>query len=502
MIHSDSFFQSPLLTAAEMRTWESLSVEQGLTSYQALMEQAGIVIAQEIMRTFTPRPTLILCGPGNNGGDGYVAARHLKKAGWPITIAADYNAKNILSPEAHANLHQWKDKILDLRECEIHAYGLVIDALFGSGLNRPLEGIYAQIIQQLSSLSPPCVSVDIPSGISSDTGHVLGVAARASITIAFGALKPGHVLLPGKDHCGKVILAPLHLVDLSKMNKAFPRINSPALWNNKFPFPKMSDHKYRRGHVMIIGSESMTGASRLAALAARRIGAGLVTIACPRSIQSVYQSTCLGTLVAPYANHEDLSALIEKKTTDVLLIGVGLPPTNETRSLVLECLKTKKPCVIDAGGLSCFEAHTAQFLEVLHENTLLLPHEGEFNRLFPSYASKLESCIEAVKTMKSTLLFKGSDTVIAASERICSVNVNAPPTLATAGTGDVLAGIAAGLWAQELDPYTSALMAAWIQGETAHKVGLGLIAEDLPDKIPLVLRSLYERLCRKLEFFD
>jgi ADP-dependent NAD(P)H-hydrate dehydratase / NAD(P)H-hydrate epimerase len=488
-MNQDSFERAPVLTASQMKRCERQVVQLGKKTYKALMERAGEAVVQEILKGFSRRSVLVLCGPGNNGGDGYVVARKLKDLGWDVVVAHDKGKVKHLSQEAQCNLSRWYGEIVSLNSCDFSKVDLVVDALFGTGLQRPVRGAYLGLIQKVNQLKLPCVSVDIPSGVNSDTGEVMGQAIRALKTVALGALKQGHVLLPGKIFCGGIKVADIGL-GMCTLNDQVTYKNTPALWKSNLNFPEPSDHKYTRGHLIVVGSKDMIGAARLAVQASRRIGAGIVTIVCPKSVKDLYKATAYGEIIKFYKDSKDFEKVVTSEKVDGILIGPGLEPTSKTKDLVEVCLKTKKPLVLDAGGLSCLKKEKERFFALTHEKCVLLPHEGEFKRLFPRSDCKVSSVLEASKMIKSTLLLKGADTIIASGIGECCINTNAPPFLATAGTGDVLAGMVAGLMVQGMSPFDSAAAATWIHGEAANRIGLGLIAEDIERLIPEVLKEL------------
>ncbi|XP_022778254.1 uncharacterized protein LOC111319781 [Stylophora pistillata] len=406
-----------------------------------------------------------------------------------MVVAHDKGKVKHLSEEAQCNLSRWYGEIVSLNSCDFSKVDLIVDALFETGLQRPVRGAYLELIRKVNQLKLPCISVDIPSGVNSDTGKVMGQAIRAFKTVALGALKRGHVLLPGKIFCGDVKVSDIGLGRCT-LNDQVTYKNTPALWKSSLNFPEPSDNKYTRGHLIVVGGKSMVGAARLAAQASRRIGAGIVTIVCPKSVKYLYRITAYGEIVKSYKDSKDFEKVFTSEKVDGILFGPGLEPTSKTKDLVEVCLKTKKPLVLDAGGLSCLKKDKERFFSLIHEKCGLLPHEGEFKRLFPRFDCKVSSVLEASKMIESTLLLKGADTIIANGIGECCINTNAPPFLATAGTGDVLAGIVAGLMVQGVEPFYSTAAATWIHGEAANKIGLGLIAEDIERVIPEVLKEL------------
>jgi NAD(P)H-hydrate epimerase len=309
------------------------------------------------------------------------------------------------------------------------------------------------------------------------------------LTVTFGWRKRGHVLQPGASKCGEVVVADVGFgpADLSAANPKC-RLNAPVLWSSAYPMPKATQHKYQRGHAVIVGGPVMTGAARLAARAARRVGIGLLTLAVPPEVWSIYAGDQPGVIVRPVADAAALAAIAGDERISALLVGSGLEPNSETADIVRTCIALSRPMVIDGGGLTVLAGSDA--LNAGHDELVLTPHEGEFGRLFPdlvAQASKIERALEAARRTGCTIVLKGSDTVIAGPEGDSIVSDGAPPTLATAGSGDVLAGVIAGLLGLHLPPFQAAAMGVWLHARAADGVGLGLIAEDLPDRLPTAL---------------
>jgi NAD(P)H-hydrate epimerase len=375
---------------------------------------------------------------------------------------------------------------------------VVIDALFGAGLTRPIEGPARLVIEAINARSLPCLAVDLPSGVQGDTGQVLGIAPQAVLTVTFFRRKPAHLLLPGRGLSGDVVVVDIGIPD-AVLDQIGPRLfeNTPTLWLHRFPWPRPQDHKYRRGHLLILGGELMTGASRLAARGARRIGAGLVTVACTRATYPIYAADMPGTITAVADDDNAFAALLADERRNAVLIGPGHGIGPATRARTLAAVAADKACVIDADALTAFADRPEDLFGAVRAPCLLTPHEGEFARLFPDLLgvpSKVQRARQAAARARSTVLLKGADTVVAAPDGRAVINANAPATLATGGTGDVLAGMAAGLLAQGMPAFEGAAAAAWIHGEAAARFGWGLIAEDLPDGVPGVLGGLRTRL--------
>jgi NAD(P)H-hydrate epimerase len=399
-----------------------------------------------------------------------------------------------LSGDAAAAAGRWTGRVLPLAPDVLDGGALVVDALFGAGLARPIDGVARAVIETINARRLPCLAVDLPSGVAGDSGQILGAAPRATATVTFFRRKPGHLLHPGRLLCGEVIVADIGIRD-AVLEQIRPSLfeNGRALWLDRFPWPKPDDHKYRRGHLLIAGGETMTGAARLAARGARRIGAGLVTIACTPETQAIYAADMPGLLIAPVGEDAAFAALLGERKRNAVLIGPGYGTGVATRERVLAALGAGKACLLDADALTAFANEPARLWAAVQGPTLMTPHDGEFARLFPDLAgnpSKLARATAAARRSGATILLKGPDTVIAAPDGRAVINSNAPPTLATGGSGDVLAGFAAGLLAQGMAPFEAAAAAAWLHGAAANEVGPGLIAEDLPEALPAVLRRL------------
>jgi NAD(P)H-hydrate epimerase len=481
-----------LLTVAEMAQADALTIAGGVPGL-TLMEAAGAAVAREVEQRRPGGSVVVLCGPGNNGGDGFVAARRLAVEGWSVRLALLGDVAR-LSGDAAAAAARWRGGVLPLTPEVLDGGALVVDALFGAGLARPIEGVARAVIEAINARGVPCVAVDLPSGLAGDSGQVLGVAPRAIATVTFFHRKPAHLLQPGRGLCGDVVVADIGIGDavLAQIRPSQFE-NGPALWLAHYPWPRPDDHKYRRGHLLIAGGTTMTGAARLAARGARRIGAGLVTIACTPETHAIYAADMPGLLIAPVGGEATFATLLGERKRNAVLIGPGYGAGAETRKHTLAALGTGKACVLDADALTAFAEAPAPLFAAIHGPTVMTPHDGEFARLFPDLAetpAKLARAREAARRSGATILLKGPDTVVAAPDGRAVINSNAPPTLATGGSGDVLAGFAAGLLAQGMPPFEAAAAAAWLHGAAADEVGPGLIAEDLPEALPAVLRRL------------
>jgi NAD(P)H-hydrate epimerase len=478
-----------LLSTEEMAAADAATIAGGVPG-QALMEAAGWQVASVIRRRFAPRPVTVLCGPGNNGGDGFVVGRLLEAWGWPVNVALLGEAAQ-LKGDAALMAARWRGPLAPAAVEAVDGNPLVVDALFGAGLSRPLDGMARAVIEAVAARRLEVVAVDVPSGVDGNTGQVLGVAAQAAVTVTFFRPKPGHVLLPGRLLCGEVVVGDIGIHE-AVLAAIRPRgfVNDPDLWGDELPWPRPAGHKYDRGHLLVAGGGAMTGAARLVALAGRRAGAGLVTVAAPDEALVIYRTDRPGTIVQPLSAWDEL---LSDRRKNVVVLGPGLGVCETTRRLVLSALDSGKVCVVDADGLSSFAADPAPLwsAEGVRQGRLVLtPHDGEYARLFRHSGDRLDRARKAAEESGAVVLLKGPDTAIARPDGRAAVTVNAPPTLATGGAGDVLAGLIGGLAAQGMTPFGAACAAAWMHGAAAASFGPGLIAEDIVDALPGVWRRL------------
>lgn len=478
-----------LLTPAEMSEADRAAIAAGIGEHQ-LMEAAGRAVAEAVARRWSQRPVAVLCGPGNNGGDGFVAARHLAAQGWPVRLAL-LGAREQLSGAAAHHAARFRGDVEALSPRAIDGAGVIIDALFGAGLSRPLDGVARATVDAIAASSIPVAAVDVPSGIDGASGEIRGAAPDAAITITFFRKKPGHLLYPGRGRCGTVVLAQIGIPE-TVLSDIAPLCfeNGPALWLDAYPWPQPEDHKYRRGHVVVAGGAVMTGAARLAARAAARAGAGLVTVAAPESAWPIYAGALTGIIVRPMRRLDDFTALIGDARVRAMVIGPGAGVMPETREAALAALATGRPVVLDADALTACAASPDTLFTAVKGAAVLTPHEGEFARLFSLEGDRLSRARTAAKRAGAVIVLKGPDTVIAAPDGRAAINANAPPDLATGGTGDVLSGLIAGLLAQGLGAFEAACAGCWLHGEAAREFGPGLVADDLIDTLPVALRRL------------
>ncbi|HLU20384.1 MAG TPA: NAD(P)H-hydrate dehydratase [Pusillimonas sp.] len=486
--------QSILLTPRQMAAADQAAIDAGARGVD-LMEAAGKAVAETVTRQWPVGTVCVLCGPGNNGGDGFVAARYLRERGWTVRVGL-LGGLDSLTPDAAHHARLWGSRVDPLDVTLVNDVDVVIDALFGAGLSRPIEGMAFEVLQALQKSEVPVCAVDIPSGVDGASGQVMGIAVPAKHTVTFFRKKPGHVLLPGRRLCGQISLADIGIP--SEVIEGMDEIafeNHPALWRDMFPWPQLDDHKYRRGHVLVVGGEIMTGAARLSARAAARAGAGLVTVAAPAPAWPVYASALTSIMVQPLDDASNLTDILADERKNVLVVGPGAGVSEATRQHVLAALNTGRAVVLDADAITSFASSPTALFSAIQGNCVLTPHEGEFGRLFASEGDKLARARAAARQSRAVVVLKGADTVIASPDGRAVINSNAPPTLATGGTGDVLTGIIAGLMAQGMTPFLAAAAAAWMHGEAASQFGPGLIAEDLPEMLPRVLRRLKAFSC-------
>jgi hydroxyethylthiazole kinase-like uncharacterized protein yjeF len=494
-----------LLTTAEMAEADRLTIAGGIAGIE-LMENAGRAVADRVASRQPPGTRVaVVAGPGNNGGDGYVAARILAERGYRVRVLSVGDATRLKGDAALA-ARGWKGQTEPATPAGLMAADGIIDALFGAGLDRPVEGVARAMIAAMNEAAAWVCAVDLPSGINGTSGAVMGTAVDAAESVTFFRRKVGHLLLPGRLHCGKIRVADIG-IPADVLDRVAPRtsVNAPELWAARFPVPRSDGHKYTRGHAVVVsGALASTGAARLAARGALRAGAGLVTIATPREALAVNAAASLAVMVRPVDGAQELEEFLRDARRNVVLLGPGGGVGAGMRELVLAALTGERAVVLDADALTSFADTPQSLVGAIKQRsavTLMTPHEGEFSRLFkmiPDKAlSKLERARKAAEHAGAIVLLKGPDTVVAAPDGRAAIADNAPPWLATAGSGDVLAGLAAGLLAQGMPGFEAAAAAVWLHGEAGGAAGPGLIAEDLPEAIPEVYRRLFERIVNR-----
>jgi hydroxyethylthiazole kinase-like uncharacterized protein yjeF len=491
-----------VLTTAEMERADQLTIAAGTPGF-ALMLSAGQAVAEAAMDLVGQGPVVVVAGRGNNGGDGFVAAAELAARGREVSVIL-LCERDSLQGDAASAARGWKYPVLPFNPQAIGRPAQIIDALFGAGLNRPVKGEPHDMIEAINANGAPVLGVDLPSGINGDTGAVMGVAVRATETVTFFRRKPGHLLLPGRIYCGRVRLADIG-IDPRVLEEIRPRTfeNIPQFWRNAFPVPGIDAHKYARGHAVVVsGDLAATGAARMAARGALRAGAGLVTVASPRDALAVNAAALTAVMVRPVDTAIEFAELWADKRLNTCVIGPGAGVGDRTRDFVVTALTAKRNLVLDADALTSFADapdHLFEAIKASHDpQVVLTPHEGEFPRLFSDISnkhpgrSKFERVRAAAERSGAVVLLKGPDTVVASPDGRAIIASNAPPWLATAGAGDVLAGMIAAMLAQGVAAFEAASIAVWMHGEAAREAGPGLIAEDLPEVLPALFRHLYD----------
>ena len=491
-----------VLTTAEMERADRLTIASGTPGF-SLMMSAGQAVAEAAMALVAEGPIIVVAGCGNNGGDGFVAAAELAARGRDVSVILLCD-RDSLQGDAALAARGWKFPVLPFNPQALGKPALIIDALFGAGLNRSVKGDPLEMIAAINANGAPVLSVDLPSGINAATGAVMGIAVNAIETVTFFRRKPAHLLLPGRIHCGRVRVADIG-IDAGVIEEIWPRTfeNVPGTWQRSFPVPRIDGHKYARGHAIVVcGDMSSTGAARLAARGALRAGAGLVTLLSPRDALAINATALTAVMVRVVDTVVEFAELLNDQRLNACVIGPGAGVSARTRDLVHTALVAKRHLVLDADALTSFAEAPDRLFEAIKASgdrqVVLTPHKGEFPRLFSDISnkhpnrSKLERVRAAAERSGAVVLLKGPDTVVASPDGRATIAANAPPCLATAGTGDALAGVIAGLLAQRVPAFEAASIGVWMHGEGAAEAGPGLIAEDLPEVLPAVFRRLYD----------
>lgn len=497
-----------LLTVAAMRRVDAAAIDGGVPGLR-LMEAAGAAVAARARaRLPAGGKTVVLCGPGNNGGDGFVAARLLAEAGYGVDLVL-LGERAALKGDAALAAEAWTGPVRQADGNPLPSCDLVIDALFGAGLSRDLDGAARALVESVNAAGAPVLAVDVPSGIDGDTGAVRGVAIRAVETVTFVAFKPGHLLQPGRSLCGQLSLAdigtgPEALAAGLAVGPPLHR-NGPDLWAGAFPRLSGLSHKYTRGHALVLsGPATKTGAARLAARGALRVGAGLVTVASPPAALAENAAHLTAIMLRPCESADDLDDLLTDERLNVVLAGPGLGTGEPTRERVAVAAAAGRGLVLDADALTSFAGQARLLAAHLADGdarAVLTPHAGEFARLFDGTAAagaadKVARTRAAAELTGAVVVLKGADTVVAAPDGRAAINDHGSPYLGTAGSGDVLGGLIAGLMAQGMDPFEAAAAGVWLHGDAGLRHGPGLIAEDIPELMPAVLRDLVESALR------
>ncbi|MCX7629997.1 MAG: NAD(P)H-hydrate dehydratase [Geminicoccaceae bacterium] len=494
MPHAAASFPSDdiVLSPRRMAEADAATIRAGTPGIE-LMERAGRAVVRAITARYAPRPVVVLAGPGNNGGDGWVVARRLASLGWPVQVASLLDPARLKgdAARAYARCREERPEIpVRIGELpDFPAEALLVDALFGTGLDRPLEQPAASWVERAHAHQGPVVAVDVPSGVHGGTGAVLGCAVAASLTVTFCRPKPGHLLLPGRDLAGELLIADIGIPDaiVASVDEGLRR-NDPRWWWPLIPRRGSDSHKYRFGHAVVVGGPPhATGATRLAARSALRVGAGLVSVAASPASLPTYAAALTTVMTKPCADPAALARLLEDPRFNAWLIGPAAGTEEPTRESVSLLARSGRPLVLDADALTAFAGDRARLLSVLHARCVLTPHDGEYRRLFAHEGDRLARARAAAAESGAVVLLKGADTVVAAPDGRAAILPWAPPALATAGTGDVLAGMVLGLLAQGVPSFEAAAAAAWLHARAGALAGSGLIAEDLPELVPEAL---------------
>lgn len=473
-------------------------MSQGVSG-ENLMETAGRAVANMLAEYIgTPieagGAVIIICGPGNNGGDGFVAARHLDEWGYPVSVRCA-TLPSELKGDAKSAAAKWKGAVEPLSTDGFSEAVAIIDCLFGTGLSKPIEGELADLVEAMNASSAFLMAVDIPSGLDADTGQPLGACVEAGATITFNFKKVGHTVVPGRYLSGGN--SNIHVAEIGVPEKALKAItpeafeNIPSLWGQDFPLTGPQTHKYGRGHMLVLGGKEPTlGASRLASLAGLRVGAGLVTLAAPAETYPVQASALMDVMVRRFDSAFGFMGIVNDQRIKAVLVGPGAGRGEKTVELVRQVGAKNKLLVLDADALASLVGRADIISGLKSPEIVLTPHEGEFAKLFPEIdfsKDRLAGVREAAKASNAVVVLKGVSTVVAAPDGRVSIATNAPSWLSVGGTGDVLSGMICGMMTQGMPAFEAASAGVWLHGEAGMQAGRGLIASDLLDVIPKVL---------------
>ncbi|MEQ8405385.1 MAG: NAD(P)H-hydrate dehydratase [Oceanicaulis sp.] len=466
----------------------------------ALMDAAGLAIAREIAARWSPRPLAVLCGPGNNGGDGWEAAAVLKAQGWPVEVFA-MKPRGELEGDAARAAAKWDGPVRRLDACDPAQFALVLDALFGAGLSRPLEGEAARLAETCADT--PVIAADTPSGVLGDAARSEGAAFNAALTVTFHRYKPAHLLHPGRAACGEIVLADIGIPD-GWMDHAKPvaERNDPDLWSVPGLDIEAGAHKHQRGRLCVLsGGNGASGAARLAAETALSGGAGYVTLLCPPDALTECAAAMEAVVTRAFDLDADFGEVLNSHRAQAAVLGPGAGKDETTRRRVLQALAQGTALVLDADAITVFEDKREAFFKALHGRCVLTPHAGEFAKVFPdladSEANKIERAKEAAQRAGAVIVLKGPDTVIAGPDGRVTVNTHASPRLSTAGTGDVLSGLIAAFLAQGADAFDAASAGVWTHGEAGRRMGPGDTAASLIRLLPSALRHVRDLQSRR-----
>ncbi len=471
----------------------AIAIEKSFTNSFNLMLKAGKLLAQNIHSSYSKRKTLILCGIGGNGGDGFITAQELANKGWEIDVII-IGDEGKIKGDALKALNKLNLKISNFKNINLDKIELFIDGIYGIGLSRNINKKECKILNIIDKHPAPIVAIDIPSGIDCNTGKILGYAPNCDLTITFSTLKFGHILIPGVEKINdiKVIDIGISKIFLNKLEPKI-KINNKNQWLNKINWPKINDHKYSRGYSLIIGGpKNMTGASRLAAVSAQRAGSGIVCLASEKEAEEIYFISLTSQLVKTYKNIKEYNTIVNETRINSIVIGPGLSINNKSIIKIKSALKTNKRIVLDAGAISCFKGKLDIFRTILSgKDVIITPHEGELKSILPNLSGNLISkAIQAAKILDTIVVLKGATTIIASPNNKALVNPAGAKWLSTAGSGDVLAGIIGGLLSNKMETYYAAAYGVWLHSEAGKYLGAGMIAEDIPKNLTKILKKL------------
>lgn len=489
--------RAEIFSVDAIRRADAFASDAGVDGW-TLMRAAGDAVAGAILERWSPRQVLVLCGPGNNGGDGYVAAAVLREAGWPVHVAALGDPGKLTGDAARGRAF-WGGSVDPALPEALDGSRLVIDALFGAGLSRPLESDSAALAEAVNASALPVIAIDVPSGVQGDRASANGQFICADLTVTFHRLKPVHVLEPGRSICGDIVCADIGIPDGWRDGiEPVAELNTPAAWPGLPRLPASGTHKHRRGRLGVLsGGPSSTGAARMAALAGLTAGAGLVTVLSPRNALMVNAQSLTEVMVRSFDGTEGFLSTLDTMRATACVLGPGAGIGAAMREIVIAALSRTPALVLDADALTSFEGEGEHLFSHLRPGDVLTPHQGEFDRLFPGVSeaslNKIEAARAAAGQAGCVLVLKGADTVIAAPDGRVRVNIHASPALASAGTGDVLAGMIGALLAQGEDAFDAASAAVWLHGDAGRRAGAGLIASDVIAAMPNVYDGLRRR---------
>jgi len=480
-----------IFNSAEMKRFEESQFVKKNSYYY--MQKAGYSVFKFIKKKFINKmPVIVLCGPGNNGGDGFVIAKHLMNHGYSVNVYTYINKKNY-NGDALKALKGFKGELKKVSLFKLQNDALIVDALFGLGLQRNIKGILSKIFRKINRAKNFIVSVDIPSGVCSNTGKIFGSAIKADFTITFHRKKIGHVVGDGRNFCGKVKV--VNIGFSQKKAKSGCRENSPNLWKKHFPWKKNFSHKYSRGRVIVYGGQKeFTGATILSAQAALRTGSGSIKILCSKNTLQIYSVKFPSALKKEINNINELDKFLKEEKVTSMLVGPGSGSNNITKEITKLILKKVKYVVVDADALTCFRNDLKSLYNLLDKNKIITPHIGEFYKIFPKVnknLSNIDKVLSALKLIKSNILLKGPNTIIVSHDKKIVINTHSSSELAVIGSGDVLSGLIVSLIGdKKMNPFLASCAATWLHGDIAIKYGKGLIAEDIVNGIPFALKRL------------